>query len=179
MLQYRAAAFLTQCERPPAQPPQTKLIDRLEKLAEDLATRLTLEGESHGANAAPRISGDGGLDLVGWPEVVGPRKRLPVYLAQCACGDNWHSKPYEVEARTWEHRLEPVSPFVPVTLIPYAHRDEEMEWLDLFSVVTTVLIDRPRWLELVRQAGLLNATVADIPREWMLTELPGLNIDKA
>jgi hypothetical protein len=154
---------------------QTKLIDRLETLAEDLATRLTLEGEGHGAKAAPRISGDGGLDLVGWPEMVGPPKRLPVYLGQCACGADWHSKPYEVAATTWEHRLEPVSPFIPVTLIPYAYRDDEMEWLDLFSVIPTVLIDRPRWLQLVAEADLLDAAVADIPREWMLDELPGLS----
>ena len=68
----------------------TRLIDRLEKLAEDLATQLTLEGRNHGAKSPARVSGDGGLDLIGWPDIVGPRKRLPVYFGQCACGDDWH-----------------------------------------------------------------------------------------
>jgi hypothetical protein len=153
---------------------QGKLIDRLEKLADDMATRLTLEGQKHGANSADRISGDGGLDLVGWPDLIGPRKRLPVYFGQCACGDEWKSKPLEVAAITWDHRLEPVSQIVSVTLIPYAHRGEDNDWLDLFSVIPTVLIDRPRWLDLVRRAGRLGEAVAEIPRSWMLTELPGL-----
>lgn len=153
---------------------QSKLIDRLEKLADDLTTRLTLEGRKHGANSADRISGDGGLDLVGWPDLVGPRKRLPVYFGQCACGDEWHSKPYEVAALTWDHRLEPVSQIVSVTLIPYAHRSEDNDWLDLFPVIPTVLIDRPRWLDLVGCSGRLSEAVEEIPRCWMLDELPGL-----
>jgi hypothetical protein len=153
---------------------QTKLIDRLEKLAEDLATRLTLEGQRHGNNSVDRISGDGGLDLVGWPDLVEPRKRLPVYFGQCACGEQWQTKPYEVAAVTWNHRLEPVSQIVSVTLIPYAHRAEDHDWLDLFSVIPTVLIDRPRWLDLVERSGQLSEAIADMPRSWMLNELPGL-----
>ena len=153
---------------------QTRLIDRLEKLAEDLATELTIEGRDHGTKSGPRISGDGGLDLVGWPELTGPRKRIPVYFGQCACGDKWESKPLEVSQATWDHRLAPVSPIVPVTLIPYAHRTETNDWLDLFRVVPTVLVDRPRWLQLVRESGRLADVIAEIPRCWMLKELPGL-----
>ncbi len=154
---------------------QAKLIDRLETLADDLATQLTLEGRSHGRNAPPRISGDGGLDLIGWPEIIGPRKRLPVYFGQCACGDDWHLKAYEVASLTWDHRLEPVSPIVPVTLIPYAYRSQDDSWLDLFSVIPTVLIDRPRWLDLVQSSGRLRQAVDEMPRDWMLEELPGLS----
>ena len=76
---------------------------------------------------------------------------------------------------TWDHRLEPVSPIVPVTLIPYAYRNEENGWLDLFSVIPTVLIDRPRWLELVQISGRLHDAIAEMPRDWILTELPGLS----
>ena len=155
---------------------QARLVDRLEKLADDLATQLTNEGRAHGANAAPRSSGDGGLDLVGWPDVVGPRKRLPVYFGQCACGDEWQTKPYEVAAITWDHRLEPVSQIVSVTLIPYAHRGEDNDWLDLFAIIPTVLIDRPRWLDLIQRGGRLSEAVAEIPRNWMLGELPGLDV---
>jgi hypothetical protein len=154
---------------------QTRLIDRLEKLAEDLVTELSLEGKGYAANAKPRISGDGGLDLVGWPELVGPRKRLPIYFGQCACGDDWHLKPYEVAAITWDHRLAPVSPIVPVTLIPYAYRGEDNSWLDLFHVIPTVLIDRPRWLRLVETTGRVPAVMQDVPRDWLIEELPGLN----
>lgn len=153
---------------------QGKLIDRLEKLASDLATRLTLEGRKHGADEPKRISGDGGLDLVGWPELLGPRKRLPVYFGQCACGDEWQSKSFEVAAIAWDHRLEPVSQIVSVTLIPYAHRAEDNDWLDLFSVIPTVLVDRPRWLELVQRSGLLGEALAEMPQSWMLGKLPGL-----
>jgi hypothetical protein len=155
---------------------QTRLIERLEKLADDLATQLTLEGRSHANNSRPRISGDGGLDLIGWPDIIGPRKRLPVYFGQCACGADWHSKPYEVVALTWDHRLEPVSPIIPVTLIPYAYRSEDNDWLDLFSVIPTVLIDRPRWLDLVQRSGGLSEAIDEIPRDWMLEELPGLSV---
>jgi hypothetical protein len=153
---------------------QTRLVDRLEKLASDLVTQLTLEAKNEAEGAPPRISGDGGLDLVGWPEVIGPRKRVPVYFGQCACGDDWHRKPFEVIAETWNHRLEPVSPIVPVTLIPYAYRSAEHEWLDLFAVIPTVLIDRPRWLDLVHRSGRLGDALAEVPRDWMLEEMPGL-----
>jgi hypothetical protein len=151
-----------------------KLVDRLEQLAEDLVTDLTLEAKGQIENSPPRISGDGGLDLVGWPELVGPRKRLPVYFGQCACGNEWHLKPYEVAASTWDHRLQPVSPIVPITLIPYAYRAADNNWLDLFYVIPTVLIDRPRWLRLLESTGRLHDAVEDVPREWMLAELPGL-----
>lgn len=153
---------------------QTRLIERLEKLAEDLATELTNEGRAHGIKTGPRSSGDGGLDLVGWPPMTGPRKRLPVYFGQCACGNEWESKPFEVAQVTWDHRLAPVSPIIPVTLIPYAHRTETNDWLDLFGVIPTVLVDRPRWLQLVRESGRLTQVLAEIPRSWMLEELPGL-----
>jgi hypothetical protein len=151
---------------------QTRLIERLEKLAEDLATQLTNEGRDHGTR--PRISGDGGLDLVGWPELTGPPKRLPVYFGQCACGNEWESKPLEVAQITWDHRLAPVSPIIPVTLIPYAHRTESNDWLELFRVIPTVLVDRPRWLQLVRECGRMAEVVEEIPRCWMIEELPGL-----
>lgn len=153
---------------------QPKLIDRLEKLAEDLVTQLTLEVRGEVEKSPQRISGDGGLDLVGWPELIGPRKRLPVFFGQCACGDDWHLKPFEVTASRWDHRLVPVSPIVPVTLIPYAYREEDHTWLDLFHVIPTVLIDRPRWLRLLETSGRLQDAVEDVPRDWMLGELPGL-----
>jgi hypothetical protein len=153
---------------------QSKLIDRLEQLAEDLVTQLTLEAKAQAEKSPPRISGDGGLDLVGWPELSGPRKRVPIYFGQCACGRDWHRKPYEVIASTWDHRLEPVSPIVPVTLIPYAYRAEDNDWLDLFSVIPTVLIDRPRWLRLVETSARIDDAIEDVPRDWMLGELPGL-----
>jgi hypothetical protein len=153
---------------------QPRLIDRLEELAQDLVTQLTLEARGQAENSPPRISGDGGLDLVGWPELIGPRKRIPIYFGQCACGDDWHLKPYEVAASTWDHRLEPVSPIVPVTLIPYAYRAGDNDWLDLFSIIPTVLIDRPRWLRLLETSGRLADAVQDVPRDWMLAELPGL-----
>lgn len=153
-----------------------RLIDRLEALAEDLATELTREARRTAENGPPRISGDGGLDLVGWPELYGPRKRLPVYFGQCACGGDWQTKPYEVLADTWDHRLEPVSPIVPVTFIPYAYRAEDDEWCDLFPVVPTVLIDRPRWLQLLRQSGCLPQALEDVPSDWLLELLPGLTV---
>ncbi len=155
---------------------QGSLIHRLEKLADELATELTKEGREEAANAKPRTSGDGGLDLVGWPDVIGPRKRIPVYFGQCACGDEWKSKPFEVIPLTWDHRLSSVSWIVPVTLIPYAHRKEDNDWLDLFSVPPTVLIDRPRWLGLIQNAGHLADVVAELPSDWMLSELPGLSM---
>jgi hypothetical protein len=151
-----------------------RLIDRLEALAADLATQLTHEARQEAAHGTARSSGDGGLDLVGWPEMVGPRKRLPVYFGQCACGKDWHHKPFEVVAASWDHRLEPVSPIVPVTFIPYAYRTEEQDWADLFAVIPTVLIDRPRWLQLLTRTGRLNQALDDMPTTWMLSELPGL-----
>jgi hypothetical protein len=156
---------------------QGRLIDRLEALARDLVTQVTLEGKANANNSKERSSGDGGLDLVGWPELVGPRKRLPVYFGQCACGDDWHLKPYEVAAITWDHRLEPVSPIVPVTFIPYAYRTPDNGWPDLFSVIPTVLIDRPRWLHLLTASQRLDEALADVPRDWMFEELPGLVIE--
>jgi hypothetical protein len=68
-----------------------------------------------------------------------------------------------------------VSQIVSVTLIPYAHRAEDHDWLDLFSVIPTVLIDRPRWLDLVERSGRLSDAIADILLSWMLDELPGLS----
>ncbi len=151
-----------------------RLIDRLEALASDLVTQLTLEGKREANNSKARVSGDGGLDLVGWPKVVGPNKRLPVYFAQCACGDDWQSKPFEVAPVTWNHRLEPVSPIVPVTFIPYAYRTRDNDWADLFAVIPTVLIDRPRWLHLLTDSERLNEAIADVPTDWLLEQLPGL-----
>lgn len=155
-----------------------RLIDRLEALATDLVTQLTLEGKRQANNNKERSSGDGGLDLVGWPTLVGPRKRLPVYFGQCACGDDWYIKPYEVAAVTWDHRLEPVSPIVPVTFIPYAYRTQDNDWPDLFSVIPTVLIDRARWLDLLAASALLDEAIADVPTDWLLGELPGLLIEE-
>jgi hypothetical protein len=152
----------------------TKLSDRLEALAVDLETDVTAEGKQHASSATDRISGDGGLDLVGWPELVGPRKRLPVYFGQCACGTDWHGKPYEVIALTWDHRLVPVSVIVPVTFIPYAYRETDNAWPDLFSVVPTVLVDRPRWLDLVAAATTPQQVLEDVPRDWLIEQLPGL-----
>jgi hypothetical protein len=155
-----------------------RLIDRLDALATDLVTQVTLEGRRLANNGKERSSGDGGLDLIGWPDLIGPRKRLPVYFGQCACGDDWHVKPYEVIAATWDHRLEPVSPIVPVTFIPYAYRTTDHDWPDLFAVIPTVLIDRPRWIHLVTASGRLGDALLDVPAPWLLEQLPGLAVEE-
>jgi hypothetical protein len=156
---------------------QRRLIDRLRALAADLATQLTREAEREADNGKERSSGDGGLDLVGWPELTGPRKRLPVYFGQCACGTDWYDKPHDVSPVTWNTRMEIVSPIVPVTFIPYAYRTNQNDWRDLFKVVQTVLIDRPRWIDLLSQSGRLEEALADIPTRWMLDTLPGLSAE--
>ena len=144
------------------------LTTRLRRLAADLGGELTEAGES----VSPYSSGDGGLDVVGWPRLAPPNTKLPVIFAQCACGDHWIGKQYEVQPSTWQPRMDVTFRIVPVTVIPYAFRNEEGGWHRPFEIMDGVLVDRLRFLRLLRTRGA--PAYAEVPTAWLRDALPGV-----
>lgn len=147
---------------------QGNTITRLSLLAEDLGSKLLDPANK----VSPRASGDGGLDIVGRPLLSGPKTRLPVLFAQCACGKDWLKKQAEVAPTRWSTRLEPTVPIMPVTIIPYAFQDEQGAWHREFEIDNGVLIDRLRWMALL--ANRDDDAYADVPFSLVDARLPGL-----
>jgi len=145
------------------------MIKRLRLLADDLGTELLKSAES----VSPHASGDGGLDIVGVPWLAGPKGRLPVIFAQCACGKGWLDKQGEVAPDLWGARLGATFTIVPVTIIPYAFYREDGSWHREFELKPGVIVDRLRWMKLL--GDLRDRVYDDVPLDFIDEALPGLS----
>jgi hypothetical protein len=141
---------------------------RLRRLADDIGSALTESAE----DISDYNSGDGGLDVVGWSRLGSPNTRVAVIFAQCACGRDWLVKQGEVDPNLWSTRMTVTALIVPVTVIPYAFRNEDGSWYREFQIKNGVLIDRVRYLALLRKRGA--PAYADVPSGWIRSALPGL-----
>jgi hypothetical protein len=144
------------------------MIKRLAILADDLGSQLLDPAKKVSKHAC----GDGGLDIVGRLSLPGPKTRLPVVFAQCACGRNWREKQVEVTPNRWSPRLASTVWIMPVTIIPYAFQDEEGAWHNEFVIDNGVLIDRLRWMALLTDRD--DDAYADVPFSLVDARLPGL-----
>jgi hypothetical protein len=143
------------------------MVARLRRLAKDIGSEVTDAAD----DVSPHASGDGGLDIVGYPRLLGPRSWKPVIFGQCACGKDWSAKQQEVASDTWEPRFVKTFQIVPVTMIPYAFDNEDGGWHSRWEI-RGPLIDRRRWM--VAMTDLTARAYADLPVDFVDRSLPGM-----
>lgn len=122
-----------------------QLYERICKLGDDIRADVTCkQGNFAGARA-----GDAGLDIVAWFP-MDRASGIPVYFSQCACTSEWDRKQFSVSRDKWESRFRWVTPFLPITLIPFSFRKADGLWENDDLISKTLLIDRNRIILLLR-----------------------------
>ncbi len=125
-----------------------KLAEAIGQLAEYLHERNISEP----GQFAKKNSGDGGLDLVAFKHPC-ENENLPgslVCFAQCACGpDNWERKQYESSHGNWKNRINFMHRPANFMFTPVCFRDNDGKWIRKDKIMDSILMDRPRLLQLV------------------------------
>jgi hypothetical protein len=91
-------------------------------------------------------NGDGGLDWVAWLPFSDGRSKIPVYFAQCACGNNWIDKEWDAHEDKWRNYIQLKDSYIVFHFVGKSFRKQDGEWYKPDQITKLVLIDRPRLL---------------------------------
>lgn len=125
------------------------LLDKAKKLASELDLVLIAREKDFAAHNY----GDGGLDIVAWMPVGDQLPGIPVFLAQCACTEEWVSKQHSASPDQWESLIHFKVRSVTWTFIPFDFRDLEDDWYSRTMIHNSVLFDRYRLIHLLSNVG--------------------------
>jgi len=122
---------------------------KVNRLAADIGEKVVCEK----SDFKPTNTGDAGLDLVGWLPFEHTSDEMTrgflLAFGQCACATNWPKKQYETHYDTWKNYISFTAYPFRLTFIPYCFRDATGDWFDWTKIGMTVLVDRPRLMNLI------------------------------
>lgn len=122
---------------------------KINLLATDIKERIDCK-KSH---FKPTNTGDAGLDLVAWVPLEEPtnlRRGFFITFGQCACTPKWVDKQYETHYDTWRNYMKFAVYPIRLTFIPYCFRESTGDWYNETEIRATILIDRLRLINLLR-----------------------------
>jgi hypothetical protein len=144
----------------------------LQDVVPDLASNL-FEEPGNVAKWASGQAHEAGLDLAWYLPFSDLRSGLPIYLGQCASGDNWTKKIHTPELPLWGKLIDFTHPPAKALIIPFALTDEIFQQRRV--QVNGLLIDRHRLLPgAVEQDWLAHDLQADLV-EWTTPRLDWLS----
>ena len=149
------------------------LYSKVNALSKNL--RLNLNSEFTTTSAGINNVGDGGLDWVAWVSFADNLNMLPMYFAQCACGNDWEDKLFDVNINKWRNFIQFKNDFQLFHFIPKSFRELNNKWFNPTHLHSAAIIDRFRIIELLEKSEKENDVVALY--EDLLTELKTLVID--
>ena len=155
------------------EPTRNLFYDKMRVLSQSL--RLNLDTEFTPVSAGINNVGDGGLDWVAWVSFADNLHMLPMYFAQCACGNDWEDKLFDVNINKWRNFIQFKNDYQLFHFIPKSFRELNNKWFNPTHLHSAAIIDRFRIIELLEKSEKENDVVALY--EDLLTELKTLVID--
>lgn len=124
-----------------------KIVHKIHRLASELNEAATFrEGDFD-----PRDSGDSGLDIVGYIPFNDKAGGMLIIYGQCACTLEWHSKQRDCDETVWDRIIQTTGHLTNMVFIPFCFRDAKGAWHRRLDIVKSIVIDRPRFLSLLRK----------------------------
>jgi hypothetical protein len=115
---------------------------RVEKLASVLYTDTTTIFKENKHDYLH--SGDGGLDWVAWAPFEDNISKIPVFLGQCACGDDWIDKEWDAHDDKWSNLIQLHNSYLLFHFIGKSYRKHNGDWFKPGDIYNIILIDRFR-----------------------------------
>lgn len=124
------------------------LQEKVDKLAKELNFITTYK--PHTFNNKNR--GDGGIDLIAWktfPNDSDNNINIPLYLGQCAAGENWVEKQYQ--PKKFKNYINFESNVIILFFMPYDGRDENRNFIEEKDILIgeNIFFDRVRLLNTI------------------------------
>ena len=149
------------------------LYDKVLALSQNL--RLNLNTEFTPTTAGKNNVGDGGLDWVAWVSFADNLHMLPMYFAQCACGNDWEDKLFDVNINKWRNFIQFKNDFQLFHFIPKSFRELSNNWMNPTHLHSAAIIDRFRIIELLEKS--MNESDVVAMYEDLLSELETVEVD--
>ncbi len=138
---------------------------KLDKLVGQIANDLR-EPLGNVERWTKKSANEAGLDLVCWKPFPDGRGGKPVYLVQCASGDNWDDKMKTPDIATWDKIIDFSNPPVRGFAMPFTLDDGD--FFRKARKVAGMLLDRYRLLSPCRAAAQWpTAKLANELRKWL------------
>lgn len=115
---------------------------RVEKLASVLYTDTTMIFKENRHDYLH--SGDGGLDWVAWAPFEDNISKIPVFLGQCACGDDWVDKEWDAHDDKWSNLIQLHNSYLLFHFIGKSYRKHNGDWFKPGDIYNLILVDRLR-----------------------------------
>ena len=123
-----------------------RLRDKIKRLATEINENVVLPEEK----ISTYDTGDNGLDIVAWLPLGDKSGGLPLAFGQCACTTEWDVKQHSCEPGRWRKVLSLTASPAVYVFIPCCFRDGQGEWHKPQDIGDTVVIDRQRFVYLLR-----------------------------
>ncbi len=149
-----------------------KLSDRLKQLSAVLKIPLSPDFDENEINNSN--TGDGGLDLVGWFDIMDDNSGKIINFGQCACGKEWSDKQFDIHPAKWNNFLHLNQPIIRTLITPSSFRKYSGEWFKKMKIYDCIVIDRLRFLKSLRKKE--NSKVAN-SNFTIVEEIIGWNLD--
>lgn len=128
---------------------ENKLYDRLLQLSGVLKTPISSLLDEADINASN--TGDGGLDIVGWYDVMDDLSGKVIIFGQCACGLDWYDKQFDIHPAKWDNYITSSHPILRTLITPISFRNFDGGWFKKSKIFDCVIIDRYRFLRSLRK----------------------------
>jgi len=136
-----------------------KLSKKIFNLAEDLHERPLIQEE----DVDERNSGDAGLDIVAYLPFEDKAEGMLYIFCQCACSEDWVSKQHDCSHQAWENKIKFTSLFPHMVFMPFCFRDATGRWFDHLKIYKSILIDRVRLINLLKNNPESVIDIGDLP----------------
>ncbi len=148
---------------------ENKLYDRLLQLSDVLKTPISSLLVKEEINASN--TGDGGLDIVGWHDIIDNLSGKVIIFGQCACGLDWYDKQFDIHPAKWDNYISSSHPILRTLITPISFRNYNGDWFKKSKIFDCVIIDRYRFLKSLRKrenskVALSNANVVEEVIQW-------------
>ncbi len=132
-----------------------KLINKYNAIAKDIRCEVTTFKER---DFKPRDSGDGGIDIVAWHPMGDDRDAIPAAFVQCGCSKNeWVHKQLESSYAKLGGKMPVPHPWASYYFMPQDLRWIDGDWAYKADIGGSIIVDRLRLINLVRQNELQNS----------------------
>lgn len=124
---------------------------KIRRLSNDLRGRVKVTQD----HFSPHDTGDKGLDVVGWIPFEDENPNMIVMFGGCACSkEEWVQKQLSSSAIAWSGTIDLETPPGNVAFVPICFRRENGSWHKPQDIHETILIDRLRFVSLLKEYKL-------------------------
>ena len=146
-----------------------KLSERIKQLSDVLKIPVSPVFDEEEINSMNTV--DGGLDIVGWLDLMDCNSGKVISFAQCACGIEWYDKQFDIHEAKWRNYLHINQPIMRTLITPNSFRRYDGDWFKKMKIFDCIIIDRYRFLKSLRKRenskiAMLNISVIEDVVSW-------------